>query len=247
MSDDTVESNTQAGTESPDSSAAATTAEGVAATESVLENLEEMHGGGAPGETPESEEAEAAPEKHIPAEVLADPVAASKIVEAIIFIEGTVTLRKLHRILSIDTDAIRAIIRAINERHAASGGLEIIEIGDSVRMIAAQSIFPHLSKVYGKKKKTTLSRTILQALAIIAYKQPVTKAEIDDVRQADSAKQLRYLMEEGFVEFKGRKDILNKPQTYGTTDLFLIHFGLASLDDLPKLRELKELEFNRAD
>ncbi|MEK6793946.1 MAG: SMC-Scp complex subunit ScpB [Spirochaetota bacterium] len=210
-----------------------------AQTEDVLTALDVMQPGAAEA---------AAEEGVISAEALADAAMAAKVIEAIIFIEGSMSLHKLHRILRIEKERIRSVIASINERNEASGsGIEIIEVGDSVKMIPSQRIYPILSKVYGRKKKTKLSRTILQTLAIIAYRQPITKAEIDDIRQADSGKQISFLMQEGFVEYKGRKDILHKPQTFGTTEAFLIHFGLRSLEDLPKLRELKELDLNRAD
>lgn len=210
--------------------------EPAAQTEDVLAALDVMQPAG-----------DAAPEEGvISAEALTDPAMAAKIIEAIIFIEGNIPLLKLTRILRIEKERIRSAIAAINERNEIAGsGIEIIEVGDSVKMIPAQRIYPILSKVYGKKKKTKLSRTILQTLAIIAYRQPITKAEIDDVRQADSGKQISFLMQEGFVEYKGRKDALHKPQTFGTTEAFLIHFGVRSLEDLPKLRELKELDLNR--
>ena len=122
-----------------------------------------------------------------------------------------------------------------------------MEIGDSVMMTIIPSTFGTLSAIYDRKRKKKISKAMLQTLSIIAYKQPLTKAEIDDIRQSDSSYHLRMLMEDGFIAWKGRKDYLDKRQTYGTTDKFLMHFGINSLDDLPKLRELKDLEFNRND
>ncbi len=109
------------------------------------------------------------------------------------------------------------------------------------------SVFGSLSTIYDKKRKKKISKAMLQTLSIIAYKQPVTKAEIDDIRQSDSSYHLRALMEDGFIEWKGRNNVLDRRQTYGTTDKFLIHFGISNVEELPKLRELKDLEFNKHD
>ena len=171
-----------------------------------------------------------------------------RVLEAVIYVEGTVSISRLRNLFKCENTDIRNYIENINNRYKSVGSaIEILEIGDSVMMTIIPSTFGTLSAIYDKKRKKKISKAMLQTLSIIAYKQPLTKAEIDDIRQSDSSYHLRMLMEDGFIAWKGRKDYLDKRQTYGTTDKFLMHFGINSLDDLPKLRELKDLEFNRND
>ena len=148
-----------------------------------------------------------------------------------------------------DTELLEMNIQEIeninNKYRNSKSAIEILEIGESVMMTITPSTFGTLSAIYDKKRKKKISKAMLQTLSIIAYKQPLTKAEIDDIRQSDSGYHLRVLMDDGFIAWKGRKDYLDKRQTYGTTDKFLMHFGINTLEDLPKLRELKDLEFNR--
>ena len=176
--------------------------------------------------------------------ILADNEELEKVMEAIIYVEGNVPISRLRNLFKCENSDIRNHIENINNRNSKSA-IEILEIGDSVMMTITPSTFGTLSAIYDKKRKKKISKAMLQTLSIIAYKQPLTKAEIDDIRQSDSSYHLKVLMEDGFIAWKGRKDYLDKRQTYGTTDKFLMHFGINSLDDLPKLRELKDLEFNR--
>lgn len=178
--------------------------------------------------------------------ILANEEELEKIMEAIIYVEGNVPISRLRTLFKCENSDIRTHIENINNRYRnAKSAIEILEVGDSILMTIIPSTFGTLSAIYDKKRKKKISKAMLQTLSIIAYKQPLTKAEIDDIRQSDSGYHLRALMEDGFIAWKGRKDYLDKRQTYGTTDKFLMHFGINSLDDLPKLRELKDLEFNK--
>ena len=169
-----------------------------------------------------------------------------KVMEAVIYVEGGVPIGRLRTLFKCENSDIRNYIESINSKYRNAGSaIEILEVGDSIIMTIIPSTFGTLSAIYDKKRKKKISKAMLQTLSIIAYKQPLTKAEIDDIRQSDSGYHLRALMEDGFITWKGRKDYLDKRQTYGTTDKFLMHFGINSLDDLPKLRELKDLEFNK--
>lgn len=90
------------------------------------------------------------------------------------------------------------------------------------------------------KAKRRLSQAALEALAIIAYNQPVTKPEIEQIRGVNSSDVVNSLVEKGLIRIMGRKNVLGKPLMYGTSDLFLKAFGINSLDDMPKLKELEE-------
>lgn len=185
-------------------------------------------------------------ENGIDESVLSNDEELEKLMEAVIYVEGNVAISRLRTLFKCENSDIRNHIENINNRYRnAKSSLEILEVGDSIFMTVIPSAFGTLSAIYDKKRKKKISKAMLQTLSIIAYKQPLTKAEIDDIRQSDSGYHLRVLMEDGFIAWKGRKDYLDKRQTYGTTDKFLMHFGINSLDDLPKLRELKDLEFNK--
>ena len=169
-----------------------------------------------------------------------------KVMEAVIYVEGSIDIARLRSLFKCENSDIRNHIESINNKYRNAGSaIEILEVGNSIIMTIIPSTFGTLSAIYDKKRKKKISKAMLQTLSIIAYKQPLTKAEIDDIRQSDSGYHLKALMEDGFIAWKGRKNYLDKRQTYGTTDKFLMHFGINSLDDLPKLRELKDLEFNK--
>ena len=194
----------------------------------------------------QTENAENKEKFEIDASILSDKEELEKVMEAIIYVEGNVPISRLRNLFKCENSDIRNHIENINNKYRSSkSAIEILEIGDSVMMTITPSTFGTLSTIYDKKRKKKISKAMLQTLSIIAYKQPLTKAEIDDIRQSDSGYHLRVLMEDGFIAWKGRKDYLDKRQTYGTTDKFLMHFGINTLEDLPKLRELKDLEFNR--
>ena len=172
------------------------------------------------------------------------------IIEAIIFASGKgISKRALvNGLRDYNAKDIEKALEELEKRYSGEErGVRLIRFNDSYQFETNPAYGGILSDILMETKERELSKTLLQVLAIIAYKQPLTKAEIDDIRQSDSSYHLRMLMEDGFIAWKGRKDYLDKRQTYGTTDKFLMHFGINSLDDLPKLRELKDLEFNRND
>ena len=178
--------------------------------------------------------------------ILSNKEELEKVMEAVIYVEGSIDIARLRNLFKCENSDIRNYIENINNKYRNAGSaIEILEVGNSIIMTIIPSTFGTLSAIYDKKRKKKISKAMLQTLSIIAYKQPLTKAEIDDIRQSDSGYHLKALMEDGFISWKGRKNYLDKRQTYGTTDKFLMHFGINSLDDLPKLRELKDLEFNK--
>lgn len=109
------------------------------------------------------------------------------------------------------------------------------------RMATTSDFAPYVKTLYFQQKVTKLSRSLLETLAILAYKQPATKPELDFVRGVDCDHALRRLLELDLVEIAGRADSVGRPLLYRTTPQFMDKFGLASLDDLPTLREIEEL------
>ena len=98
-----------------------------------------------------------------------------------------------------------------------------------------------VSKLIQSKTKRRLSQAALETLAIIAYKQPISKPIIEEIRGVNSNEVVNSLIEKGFVKFVGRSDAIGKPMLYGTTDDFLKHFGLLTIDELPQLKEIEDI------
>jgi segregation and condensation protein B len=108
-------------------------------------------------------------------------------------------------------------------------------------MATSGDLAPFLKAFFDPERQMRLTRSLMETLAILAYKQPVTKPEVDFVRGVDSDYAIRRLLELGLVDVAGRADSVGRPLLYGTTQRFLDEFGLASLEALPKLREIEEL------
>ena len=112
-------------------------------------------------------------------------------------------------------------------------------VAGGYRLMTRAEYEPWLSRLFQNKGKLRLSRSALETLAIIAYKQPVTKSEIDAIRGVDTS--LRPLVEKNLIKITGRQEGPGRPLLYGTTNHFLEYFGLASLQDLPQVKELAEI------
>lgn len=112
---------------------------------------------------------------------------------------------------------------------------------DGYRMATVSSVSPFLKSYFTREREQRLSRSLMETLSIVAYKQPVTKPEIDFVRGVDSGYAINKLLEKGMIDVVGRSDSLGRPLLYGTTHFFLEQFGLKNLDGLPGLREIEEI------
>ena len=141
-----------------------------------------------------------------------------------------------------------------NETAASKGSLRpvidpdcnivAVEISNGFQYISHPRYGEQLRKVLGRKPRESLTKGMLETLSIIAYKQPVVFAEIDELRGVSSRSMVAALMKRNLVKPVGRKDVPGRPLTYGTTDEFLCYFGLSRLSDLPKLSEIKEFSLD---
>ncbi len=120
-------------------------------------------------------------------------------------------------------------------------GLQLIEVAGGYRLATKAEYAPWIRRLEKSKTAPKLSRSALEALAIIAYKQPIVRAEIEEIRGVETSGVLRTLLERKLVRIVGRKDVPGRPIMYGTTKFFLEHFGLRDLSELPPLKEFKEL------
>ncbi len=159
-------------------------------------------------------------------------------VEAIIFIsEKPVTLEQIKKVLgNLDTASARKIVDELKDEYETQNrGFRITEIAGGFQMNACADFAPFLKKLFKERSLGKLSKPALESLAIIAYKQPLTKAEIESLRNVNVDGVMKSLVEKNLIRICGRKKVAGRPFVFGTTREFLEHFGLKSLEDLPKI------------
>ena len=122
-----------------------------------------------------------------------------------------------------------------------NAGLAVMEIAGGWQMLSNSHVAAYIREFYKTRAKEKLSRPALESLAIIAYKQPVGRSEVEVIRGVNSDGTIAHLLNKGLIEIVGRKEVPGRPFLYGTTKAFLEYFGLKSLDDLPKIEELANL------
>ena len=160
------------------------------------------------------------------------------VVEALLFAADTpLEGERIREVLDLaDVDEARGLVEALRARYAAAdSALAIAEVGGGYRMVTRPEIAPWLLRLAKTRTRARLSRPALEALAIVAYRQPVSRPELDAIRGVNSDAVLDNLLERRLVRIAGRKDAPGRPFLYETTREFLIAFGLRDLGDLPKV------------
>jgi segregation and condensation protein B len=167
------------------------------------------------------------------------------LVEAILYLESEpIDEGAIARISGITKDAVKAALDNLSERYAcAESGLELSRAGGGISITVKRGYWENLKERYGKKSDGKISRAAMETLAIVAYSQPVTRAEIEKIRGVSADNMIRLLLEKGLVREAGKKDIPGRPVMYGTTRDFLKLFHLNSIADLPKLSEMDREKF----
>lgn len=150
-----------------------------------------------------------------------------------------ITVRRLARILSLKGKRVRELMEKLQETYAERG-VNISEVSGGFQFHTSPKN-ADVVRAAIKIKPMRISRPALETLAIIAYRQPVTRADVEEIRRVDSGGTLRFLFEKGLVRILGRKEEPGRPMIYGTSSAFLELFGLKSLNDLPALHEFTEL------
>ena len=164
-----------------------------------------------------------------------------KILEAILFASGEPVLEVDLKEKILDKKNINNYLNELSETYK-NRGINLTKTGNKWSFRTADEIKEEL--VIFKKQKRKLSRAALETLAIIAYQQPITRSEIENIRGVQMGRgSIDHLMEIGWIKPSGRKNIPGKPVLWATTDLFLEHFGLSSLSDIPNKEELKASGF----
>ncbi|NLP45008.1 MAG: SMC-Scp complex subunit ScpB [Peptococcaceae bacterium] len=159
-------------------------------------------------------------------------------IEALLFVaKEPLSVKKIAEILELSPNKVLDLIDDLKEKYKSlSSGITIIEIEDAFRLGTKPEMAKFVEILY-KQPTQTLSNAALEVLSIIAYRQPVTRGEIDFIRGVQSDKVLATLADKGLIKELGRKEGPGRPILYGTTDNFLLHFGLNSIDELPKFED----------
>jgi segregation and condensation protein B len=166
------------------------------------------------------------------------------ILEAVLFVSPEpVPVARLMSILGTVSKAevVQALEILTHDLDQDGRGIQLVQVAGGYRLVTKQEYGPWLKRMDKAKTAQKLSRSALESLAIIAYKQPLVRSEIEEIRGVETSGVLRTLCERKLVRIVGRKDVPGRPIMYGTTKFFLEHFGLQDLTQLPPLREFKEL------
>lgn len=157
------------------------------------------------------------------------------VIEALLFASGEiVSIKSIASATEQSEKTITAVINnLIDKYNHEKRGIKIIQVGDGYQMCTNPEYFEYIRKLFQAPVKKTLSTTLLETLAIIAYKQPITKAQIEEIRGVSAEHSVNKLVEYDLVCEKGRLDAPGRPILFGTTDEFLRFFGFSSLDNLP--------------
>lgn len=169
---------------------------------------------------------------------------AKAVIEALIFAsDRPLPAAELKNILGLDTREIGRIIQELGSDYENNcRGIRLTELAGGFQMITPADFSPFIKKLYKQRRVERLSKPALETLAIIAYKQPLTKIEIQSLRNVNIDGVINNLSEKGFIRVTGRKDTPGRPLVFGTTKNFLEYFGLNSLNDLPKMERFSELK-----
>lgn len=147
-------------------------------------------------------------------------------------------VREIASVLAIDAGEVPEVVRALKEVLGSQAlGLVIEEIAGGYRLVVDPALTPDLAALLSPPPLPQLSSAALETLALVAYQQPVTRGELEAARGSSCASTLETLQERELIKVLGRKEVIGKPLLYGTTERFLLEFGLKSLADLPALEE----------
>ena len=167
-----------------------------------------------------------------------DEAQVKRIIEALLFVVGeSLPIKRLmHALPDVEPVKLRALIQTLNGEYAATGrAFQIQEVAGGYQLVTDSLLSPWIRKALQSPRPDAVSVAAMETLAIIAYRQPITKAEIEAIRGVDVTASLDTLLERRFARLAGRKDSPGRPFLYATTPEFLRHFGLTSLEALPSV------------
>jgi len=163
------------------------------------------------------------------------------IIEAVLFAADTpLPAAKLAAVCELDEAIVQEELGILSEEKNRIGALQLVQVAGGWQMVTKPDLASWVSRLR-EEKKAKLSRAAFEVLAIVAYRQPVTRSEVEELRGVDCARSLGMLLEKNLVMLAGRKEAPGRPWLYNTSFAFLDHFGLRSVEDLPPLDEFTAL------
>ena len=165
------------------------------------------------------------------------------VLEGLLFITGDegLSLEEISQVLEVEQDDALELINELKEAYLnEERGIMIQDFANKYKLTTKKEHKKYYEKLFELSNIRTLSQSALETLAIIAYNQPITRLEVDELRGIQSSQMIRNLISRDLVKEVGRKDAIGRPRLYAVTDEFLDYFGLASLNELPKIEEINE-------
>ena len=161
------------------------------------------------------------------------------VLEGLIFLSGNegITIDDIAKVTELKNDEIKTILDELKQDlENETRGIKLVILGNHYKFTTKEEHKEYYKKLVDAELDSNLSQSALETLAIIAYNQPITRIEIDEIRGVNSTYVMRKLLIKGLIEDIGRSELPGRPKQYIVTDLFLDHFGLESTDDLPDLK-----------
>ncbi len=176
-----------------------------------------------------------------------DRTKAKAVIEAILFTMGeTVEISRLADVIEEDVKTTKSILKELQEKYEQEeSGITLAQFDTAVQLCTKSEMYEYLIKIAKQPRKVTLTDTVLETLSIIAYKQPVTRTEIERVRGVSCEYAINKLVEYDLVTELGRLDAPGRPLLFGTTEQFLRSFGVKSLEELPEMNPVQLEEFKQ--
>lgn len=165
------------------------------------------------------------------------------VIEGLLFVAGDEGLdnKQLAEVLELDVKEISDVVRQMQiEFREAGRGVQIVEMAGVFQLTTVPEHAPYFERLAYSPNRTSLSQAALETLSIVAYKQPITRVEIEEVRGVKADRALQTLVAKELIEEKGRAEAIGRPILYGTTRQFLDYFGLSSLDQLPDQQQFDQ-------
>lgn len=165
------------------------------------------------------------------------------ILEGLLFVVGEdgLTINQIMDILDISNEEAKEVIGSLKEKYEnETSGIRINFLGNTFKLTTKKEHREYFQKLIENPESSALSQAALETLAIIAYNQPITRIDVDEIRGVSSSQMIRKLVAKGFIKEVGRSDAVGRPILYQTTSEFLDYFGLATIDDLPKMEDFVE-------
>lgn len=172
---------------------------------------------------------------------------AEAVIEAVLFTMGeSVEISRLADVIEEDVKTTKAVIKRLGERYEAeNSGISLIQLDNAVQLCTKSDMYEYLIKIAKAPRKMSLTDTVLETLSIIAYKQPITRVEIERIRGVSCDHAINKLLEYELITELGRLDAPGRPLLFGTTEQFLRSFGVGSLEELPELSPVQVEEFKQ--